>query len=511
MLEPVQGWRGLRVPALDRHWRWPVRRRFTRAPQVILNTVGTPSRRLVASYGHRQTRGVRGAVADAGMRSLASGSVAGWVPLSASAIAKNPLSFEVIFTLFLFAGRFKADPRFAWVPVDITALLFAITVAQGVIILLRRRGTLHRPVLALLLGMMAFILWALVSLVWSPGVVYAQYKTLLLATVVFWAMIAPAIIIGPDPVRLQRFFTAIVAFGMWMAIESVVVVLRGSDVGFVTTFGGHYLGVGRTLGPAVAVLFVHFLVAERWAGSRWVVLGVVVFFVWVMLEAGGRGPLLAGVATILVPALVGWGLLRRHRAYILRIGRHIKPVSVIALLAAVAVVALVASGYAGVTIRRLFVLLAQERGGASAAGRLDFFASAWEVWSKSPIVGAGIGAFPIMIGRPDATAYPHNLFLETLAELGVVGLILLIAVLALGLGSAWARRRWAGPATLVATMLFVNTFLNAQISGDLTDNRLVFMSLGLLAGSSVAWSGVMRQVQAISDPDPGPVGATSSR
>ena len=452
-----------------------------------------------------------GAFADAGMHSLVSGSAAGWVPLSVSAVVKNPLSFEVIFTLFLFAGRFKADPRFAWVPVDITALLFAITVAQGVVILLRRRGTLYRPALVLLLGMATFILWALVSLVWSPGVVYAQYKTLLLATVVFWAMIAPAIIIGPDPVRRRRFFTAIVAFGAWMGIESAIVVVRGSDGGFVTTFGGHYLGVGRTLGPAVAILFVHFLVCERRMGSRWVALGIAVFFVWVMLEAGGRGPLLAGFATVLVPALVGWGLLQRQQAYLLRLGRYVKPVSRISLLAAAGVAALVASGYAGVTVRRLYMLFAQERGGVSAAGRLDFFASAWEVWSKSPIVGAGIGAFPIMIGRPDATAYPHNLFLETLAELGVVGLILLIAVLALGLGSAWARRRWAGPATLVATMLFVNTFLNAQISGDLTDNRLVFMSLGLLAGSSVAWSGVMRQVQAISDPDPGPVGATSSR
>ena len=31
-----------------------------------------------------------------------------------------PWSFELSFVLFLFAGRFKLDPRFAWVPVDLT-------------------------------------------------------------------------------------------------------------------------------------------------------------------------------------------------------------------------------------------------------------------------------------------------------------------------------------------------------------------------------------------------------
>ena len=442
---------------------------------------------------------------------MGTGSLAGWMPLRPTVLLRNPLSFEVFFTLFLFAGRFKADPRFAWVPVDITALFFAISVAQGVFILLRRRCVLHRPALALLIGMMAFVLWALFSLAWTPGIEYAQYKALLLATVVFWAMIAPAIIIGPDPVRLQRFFTAIVGFGVWMAVESVAMIVSRSDSGFVTTFDGHYLGVGRTLGPAVAILFVQFLVDKSRVGPRWFALGTVAVFAWVMLEAGGRGPLVAGFIALLVPALVGWGVRRQSGEVLLRLGRHARVVSTIALLAAFGVGMLVASGYAGATVRRLFVLFGQERGGASAAGRLDHWAAAWDMWVNAPIIGGGIGAFPLWLGRPDARAYPHNMFLETLAELGIVGLFVLITVLALGLASAWIRRRQAGPAILVASVLFVNTFLNAQISGDITDNRLLFMSLGLLAGSSVAWLGVVPQVEVLSATDPKPVGAASSR
>ena len=44
-------------------------------------------------------------------------------------------SFETFFVLFLFAGRYKNDPIFHWIPVDITALLFGLTIIWGLLIL----------------------------------------------------------------------------------------------------------------------------------------------------------------------------------------------------------------------------------------------------------------------------------------------------------------------------------------------------------------------------------------
>jgi hypothetical protein len=44
------------------------------------------------------------------------------------AIGRGVMSFEVIFVLFIFAGLYKADPRLAWFPVDLTLLLFLVSV-----------------------------------------------------------------------------------------------------------------------------------------------------------------------------------------------------------------------------------------------------------------------------------------------------------------------------------------------------------------------------------------------
>ena len=42
-----------------------------------------------------------------------------------------PISFEGLFVLFLFARIYKSDPRFDWLPVDITALLFGLSILSG--------------------------------------------------------------------------------------------------------------------------------------------------------------------------------------------------------------------------------------------------------------------------------------------------------------------------------------------------------------------------------------------
>ena len=47
------------------------------------------------------------------------------------AIGRGVFSFEVVFVLFIFAGLYKADPRLAWFPVDLTLLLFIVSVGFG--------------------------------------------------------------------------------------------------------------------------------------------------------------------------------------------------------------------------------------------------------------------------------------------------------------------------------------------------------------------------------------------
>ncbi len=82
---------------------------------------------------------------------------------------------------------------------------------------------------------------------------------------------------------------------------------------------------------------------------------------------------------------------------------------------------------------------------ASGNGRGDYWHVAWEMARDEPLLGTGAGSFeahwlrerPISFHARDA----HNLYLETLAELGPLGLALLLATLALPLPPC---RRHAG-------------------------------------------------------------------
>ena len=92
------------------------------------------------------------------------------------AIGRGVFSFEVVFVLFIFAGLYKADPRLAWFPVDLTLLLFIVSVGLGGWIVVRRDMQLSKKSLFVCLGVVLFIGWMFISLAWSPSRIYGPDK-----------------------------------------------------------------------------------------------------------------------------------------------------------------------------------------------------------------------------------------------------------------------------------------------------------------------------------------------
>jgi len=81
----------------------------------------------------------------------------------------------------------------------------------------------------------------------------------------------------------------------------------------------------------------------------------------------------------------------------------------------------------------------------SGSGRVDLWRTAWHVAEAHPAFGAGAGSFErAWQARPDQAFKArdaHSLYIETLAELGTIGLALLVAALAIPLFAALAARR----------------------------------------------------------------------
>ena len=81
----------------------------------------------------------------------------------------------------------------------------------------------------------------------------------------------------------------------------------------------------------------------------------------------------------------------------------------------------------------------------SSSGRTSLWHVAWKEAQAYPVVGSGAGSYEryYLQHRTDTQQVQnaHNLYLETLATLGVIGLALLLAALAVPLVGAWRFRR----------------------------------------------------------------------
>jgi O-antigen ligase len=143
--------------------------------------------------------------------------------------------------------------------------------------------------------------------------------------------------------------------------------------------------------------------------------------------------------------------------------------------------------------------------GGGGSGRSELWAIAYQVFHNHPLGGVGAGNFPVVEGSYAATTHTmlakpyqevilgevvHNTYLHVLAELGVVGLVLLGIVVAggvaLGIAAvAAARRRGDGELELLSRglvvgglgMLVAFAFLSAQYEKQL------WIGIGLLAAS----------------------------
>ena len=112
--------------------------------------------------------------------------------------------------------------------------------------------------------------------------------------------------------------------------------------------------------------------------------------------------------------------------------------------------------------------------------RFLYYHSAWRAFLTQPFIGMGTGGWPIFQGLGDIELHPHNLFLEVLSETGLIGFILLGI-----LGGAFVYSfNQQCPVAFILILSFA--FLNAMKSGDLNDNILLFVGVGLLSAHKKA-------------------------
>jgi O-antigen ligase len=112
-----------------------------------------------------------------------------------------------------------------------------------------------------------------------------------------------------------------------------------------------------------------------------------------------------------------------------------------------------------------------------ATGRKPIFLAAIGRFLEDPLVGGGLQSFFQTVGHSRGWLYAHNIFLEAAAEGGVVGLILLCALL-----MPLLRRMAPGDPPEWLFLIFGARFFffASLVSGNYYDNRYLWLFLGLL-------------------------------
>lgn len=374
-----------------------------------------------------------------------------------------------------------------WLPVVLVASAFGEALSTGsvtfsrlagplaglvMVVALPGRRRLRLPQIKVLGAVIVYSLWALASALWTvnPDGGFSQGGT------------------GYAIASLGLSFVYLLAIAMFVQSERdlrrlLVTVWAASTLTGLVSIAQYLSGAGRTVGLAgdanffaalqVAAVPLQAILATRVrrGSHRAVVLAGLAVTVGSVITTLSRGGLLALAAVVVMltmqPARAFFRTPARKRAFL----------GVIAIGAAV----LLAASYSALSARTSSLFTSGDGG----SGRENLWLAALTGWHEHPWHGLGFGAFigqsnGLLLRTPgvDFSAYAlrpggqfvHNAYLESLVELGVVGVILFAAMLST---AAWSLRRTAHRA-VAAGMPLVGAF-----------SRALLLSLGAYAFASV--------------------------
>ncbi|MFU8867007.1 O-antigen ligase family protein [Natronococcus sp.] len=377
---------------------------------------------------------------------------------------------ELLVVLLLYSSVYSHTVFFEPILGPLPNPHYALLALLSLYVLYRLYDGLHLPratgIASIVFG--AFCLYYSVTILWSPASEYALYKATRLLTVTP-LLFAATIIIATDQNgkhRVLRIFKYVL--GLALLIALVTFYARGFNHSLSQLMGVNYLIYSRVLGVGAltAVLFATVAETQR---RRLRFAGLAAVLLVAMFLTGGRGPLIAAV--MMATGIVA---VRFHQTGRSLGWRSIVTGASISVLG-LAVLAVVIGAR---TIERFTTLLTLQDG--SAATRLDLYWVAIESWSNAPLFGHGIGSYSIVgdVGRHPY--WPHNLFLEVGAEAGLVGIILLILPFGIALFQFITFETEISPSGLLAIAFVGYMLLNASLTGDISENRALFVALAML-------------------------------
>jgi O-antigen ligase len=287
-----------------------------------------------------------------------------------------------------------------------------------------------------------------------------------------------AVFVGATRQNLRTFLIvtlAVVAAGAFLLLGELArgtaqQVYGGASGRFAINAQQGAINLGRASSNG-ALIAIFLIIASRRLSLRLVGIALLPILLVALVAAGSRGPTVAFMVGLLALVALTAASGRARRQLLLVAA---------AMVAAGVVIPVLVPGSA---IGRSLSTIVGSANGLSSNGRSALWSEAFTAFSQHPLFGIGTGGF----GAIDPVElYPHNLLLETGAELGVLG-VLTVGVMILSmlrrLSALW--RQVDGAQRLEVTVvisLFVSALVNSMFSGGIQDNADIWLWGGLGIG-----------------------------
>lgn len=390
-------------------------------------------------------------------------------------------SAEFFFAAFLLAGYFKGG--IPWFPVDITLFCLFITLVFAVVKLFSNPRFPKQTLIST--GLFAvFTIIILMSFLYTESVVYANEKTIRYLVITSWSFLGVYVLIR-DTKSLMKFINSIILISFIVSIvglHSIVTnLLAGTYIGRVFVMDTDYLALGRTVGLGLLLL-----ISLKWFDSQKstkISNIMILIMAFVLLFSGGRMPLLGMIASLLALMILATKVTSSKKVII---NKGVKRLSRFLVLGLIVLIPVYMSGKFNDIFLRISGLFSGED--EASLVRLTLYKTALKMIAENPLIGTGWASFPLYYYGMDYKVYPHNIFLEVFSELGIFGFIILTSILmyAVYYGLIKFKKRYKKFNNIQFSIIggFLFFLLNANTSGDITDNKILLTFTALLTIST---------------------------
>ena len=329
-----------------------------------------------------------------------------------------------------------------------------------------------------------------ISFLYTPSPEYGLIKVLRFNTFAITMFVTPLLIIKSpaDSKRLLSYFYFLLAVIISIMLFQFIYYLTWGNFAVVLAFwnrisipGANPIQVSRYLAIGAAMM-ITLLIRKKPMESLQYFMALFAILLSIIIS-GSRGPLISVIIGILVYAFL---YEKKYSARIYSYG-----------LLALGIVGMLLLSLPESLTQRFFdisqgsIIITQQgvKRISTIATRFEFWSMSLQAWFSSVtnfFVGLGAGGFSSLFIWRDWHWYPHNLFFEIVAELGLVGLIIGIAFITKSyqlINTGIQRGSFTEHSALWVAGTIV-MFIAAQFSGDFNDNRILWMFIGVSIAST---------------------------